>query len=143
MANSRSIPVVVGRPIHRTPMAVANACFIGTLLTDLTYWRTAEMMWADFSAWLLFAGLVMGALAVLAALFDLFTRRILRTHGAYLLGSLVVLVLSFFNALVHSRDAWTSVVPTGLILSAAAVIVLVLVWLLEWSTGRTRVEVLE
>ncbi|MBZ9743709.1 DUF2231 domain-containing protein [Mesorhizobium sp. CO1-1-7] len=143
MANSRSIPVVVGRPIHRTPMAVANACFIGTLLTDLTYWRTAEMMWADFSAWLLFAGLVMGALAVLAALFDLFTRRILRTHGAYLLGGLVVLVLSFFNALVHSRDAWTSVVPTGLILSAAAVIVLVLVWLLEWSTGRTRVEVLE
>lgn len=124
-------------------MAVANACFIGTLLTDLTYWRTAEMMWADFSAWLLFAGLVMGALAVLAALFDLFTRRILRTHGAYLLGGLVVLVLSFFNALVHSRDAWTSVVPTGLILSAAAVIVLVLVWLLEWSTGRTRVEVLE
>lgn len=124
-------------------MAVANACFIGTLLTDLTYWRTADMMWADFSAWLLFAGLVMGALAVLAALFDLFTRRILRTHGAYLLGGLVVLVLSFFNALVHSRDAWTSVVPTGLILSAAAVIVLVLVWLLEWSTGRTRVEVLE
>ncbi|KAA3447286.1 hypothetical protein C7I87_27220 [Mesorhizobium sp. SARCC-RB16n] len=143
MVSSRSIPVVAARPIHRTPMAVANACFIGTLLTDLTYWRTTEMMWADFSAWLLLAGLVMGALAVIAALVDFFTRRIFRVRGVYLFGSLVVLVLSFFNALVHSRDAWTSVVPTGLILSAAAVIVLLLVWLLGWSTGRARVEVVE
>ncbi|MBZ9799024.1 DUF2231 domain-containing protein [Mesorhizobium sp. ES1-4] len=124
-------------------MAVANVCFIGTLLTDLTYWRSAEMMWANFSAWLLLAGLVMGVLAVLAALVDLFTRRILAVRGLYLFGYLAVLVLSLFNALVHSRDAWTSVVPTGLILSVAAVIVLLVVWLLEWSTGRTPVEVVE
>ena len=32
------------------------ACFVGTLLTDIAYWRTAEMMWADFSAWLLTVG---------------------------------------------------------------------------------------
>lgn len=141
MANSR--PVTTRRPLYRTPMAVANVCFIGTLLTDLTYWRSAEMMWANFSAWLLLAGLVMGVLAVLAALVDLFTRRILAVRGLYLFGYLAVLVLSLFNALVHSRDAWTSVVPTGLILSVAAVIVLLVVWLLEWSTGRTPVEVVE
>jgi uncharacterized membrane protein len=23
-------------------------CFVGVLLTDLTYWWSAEMMWADF-----------------------------------------------------------------------------------------------
>ncbi|TPJ41514.1 DUF2231 domain-containing protein [Mesorhizobium sp. B2-5-13] len=143
MVNSRSMPVVTRRPIYRAPMAIANACFIGTLLTDLAYWRTAEMMWTDFSAWLLLAGLVMGALAVIAALVDLFTGRMFPVRWVYLLGSLVVLVLSFFNALVHSRDAWTSVVPTGLILSAAAVIVLLLVWLLRWSTGRAAGEVVE
>jgi hypothetical protein len=32
--------------------------FTGALFSDMAYWKTAEMMWADFSAWLLFAGLV-------------------------------------------------------------------------------------
>jgi uncharacterized membrane protein len=146
MSVTQSTLVAARRPIHWAPMAIANACFVGTLLTDVTYWRSAEMMWADFSAWLLFAGLVMGALAVLAALVDLFSGRLFRTGGPvglYLLGSIAVLVISFFNALVHSRDAWTSVVPTGLALSAAAVIVLLLVGLLAWSSGRNRVEVVE
>jgi uncharacterized membrane protein len=41
-----------------------------------------------------------------------------------MLGNLIVLVLSFFNTLVHTRDAWTSVVPTGLILSFIVVLIL-------------------
>ncbi|BCG88317.1 hypothetical protein MesoLj113c_44270 [Mesorhizobium sp. 113-3-9] len=146
MASAQSMLVVAKRPLHKTPMAVANACFIGTLLTDITYWRSAEMMWADFSAWLLFAGLVVGVLAVLAAIVDLFTGRLSRANSPvwpYLLGGVAVLVISFFNALVHSRDAWTSVVPTGLTLSAAAVIVLLLVGLLGWRSSRNRVEVVE
>ena len=36
----------------------------------------------------------------------------------------MVLVLAFFNNLIHTRDAWTSVVPTGLILSIVTVLVL-------------------
>ncbi|MER8442753.1 DUF2231 domain-containing protein [Mesorhizobium sp. M1066] len=146
MARARSVLVAARRPFCKTPMAVANACFVGTLLTDVAYWRSAEMMWADFSAWLLLAGLLVGVLAVLAALVDLFTARLSGEAGRvwpYLLGSLVVLVVSLFNALVHSRDAWTSVVPTGLILSAVAVIVILLVGLLGWSSGRTQVEVVE
>ncbi|WP_457155672.1 DUF2231 domain-containing protein [Mesorhizobium sp. P5_C1] len=58
-------------------------------------------MWADFSAWLLFAGWVVGAFAVIAALMDLFTRRLSRAGRPvwpYLLDSLVVLVLSFLCA---------------------------------------------
>ncbi|RUW60557.1 DUF2231 domain-containing protein [Mesorhizobium sp. M7A.F.Ca.US.008.03.1.1] len=146
MARARSVLVAARRPFHKTPMAVANACFVGTLLTDVAYWRSAEMMWADFSAWLLLAGLVVGVLAVLAALVDLFTGRLSGETGRvwpYLLGSLVVLVVSLFNALVHSRDAWTSVVPTGLILSAVAVIVILLLGLLGWSSARNQVEVVE
>jgi len=41
-----------------------------------------------------------------------------------MIGNVVVLVLALFNSFVHSRDAWTSVVPSGLILSALTVIVL-------------------
>jgi uncharacterized membrane protein len=102
-------------------------CFIGGLLTDLAYWATAEMMWADFSAWLISIGVVFGVLAAIFGLIDLLGSKAIRSrapawpHG---LGNVLVLVLSFFNMLVHSRDAWTSVVPMGLILSAIVVILL-------------------
>jgi len=47
--------------------------------------------------------------------------------------NVAVLVLSFFNLLVHSRDAWTSVVPTGLILSIIVVLILPFTAWLGWS----------
>ncbi|WP_141678843.1 DUF2231 domain-containing protein, partial [Acinetobacter baumannii] len=100
---------------------------VGTLLTDLAYWKTAEMQGANFSAWLLFAGLVRGVLAAIAGLIDFFGNRRIRdlSHAWFhMVGNVVVMILAFSNALVHSRDAWTSVVPAGLILSALTVLVL-------------------
>jgi hypothetical protein len=32
------------------------ACFVGTLLIDVVYWRMADVIWADFSAWLVTVG---------------------------------------------------------------------------------------
>jgi uncharacterized membrane protein len=120
-------------------------CFVGALVTDVAYWQTAEMMWADFSAWLLAAGLVMGVLAAIAGIVDFLGNREIRKltpakiHAG---GNAVVLVLAFFNSLVHSRDAWTSVVPTGLILSALTVIVLVITGWMGWTVVyRHRVGV--
>ena len=40
--------------------------------------------------------------------------------------------VSFLNAMVHSRDGWTAVVPDGLILSAMVVILL---FLRSWIAG--------
>lgn len=124
------VPVIILRPpLHAPLWHFSAACFIGTLLTDITYWRTAEMMWANFSAWLLAAGLIVGLIAAILFLIDYLTRRLIgpfRATWPYVIGNAVVLILSFFNALVHSRDAWTSVVPTGLALSVAAVVVLVI-----------------
>jgi Predicted membrane protein (DUF2231) len=93
------------------------ACFIGALVTDNTYAVTAEMMWSDFSAWLILVGLIGGILAAIAGLTDFLGNRGIRnqtTAWLHLIGNVVVLVLSFFNLLVHTRDAWTSVVPIGL-----------------------------
>ena len=46
------------------------------------------------------------------------------------------------NMLVHSRDAWTSVVPTGLILSALVVLILLFTGWLGWTmVYRHRVGV--
>ena len=111
-------------------------CFVGTLITDVAYFATAEMMWADFSAWLLTVGLIMGVLAAIAGLIDFLSNRLIRVQRPawpHMLGNILVLVLSTFNALVHSRDAWTSVVPTGLILSAIVVLILPVTGWLGWS----------
>jgi uncharacterized membrane protein len=129
------------RPLHVALWHFSAACFIGTLLTDLTYWRTAEMMWTNFSAWLLAAGLVLGVMAAILLAVDFATNRLRGPFGtswAYLLGNAVVMILSFINALVHSRDAWTSVVPTGLALSISAVVVLIASAILDRQLAYRR-----
>lgn len=123
----RSTARIAQHPIHPMLVPVPIVCFIGALITDIVYAATAEMMWADFSAWLLVVGVIVGILAAIAGLIDLLSSRPVRSlttawlHGV---GNIVVLVLSIFNVLIHSRDAWTSVVPTGLILSIIVVLIL-------------------
>lgn len=123
-------------PIHPMLVPFPIVCFTGALVTDLAYWRTADIMWADFSAWLLLAGLLMGILAAIAGLIDFLSNRLIRdkSHAwLHLIGNAIVLILSFFNALIHSRDAWTSVIPTGLILSAVVVLLMLFTGWMGWS----------
>jgi uncharacterized membrane protein len=123
----QSTAQVAGHPIHAMLVPIPVVCFVGTLVTDIAYWLTANMQWANFSAWLLSVGLIVSALAVLAGLIDFFgDRRIRRIRTAWIhaAGNAVALVLSIINVFVHSRDAYTSVVPTGLILSAVVVLIL-------------------
>jgi len=49
------------------------------------------------------------------------------------LGNLLVLVVAFFNLLIHTRDAWTSVVPIGLSLSIITALILPVTGWLGWS----------
>lgn len=123
---------IAGRPIHPMLVSVPIVCFTGTLITDITYWQTANMQWANFSAWLLAVGLVVSIFVVIAGLIDfLGDRRIraLRQVWVHGLGNGLALILAIWNAFVHTRDAYTSVVPTGLILSFLVVLILaVTVW---------------
>ncbi|MEN3349959.1 MAG: hypothetical protein V7632_3594 [Bradyrhizobium sp.] len=144
-ANPASTARVAMHPIHPMLVPFPIACFVGALVTDIAYWATAEMMWADFSAWLLFAGLIMGGLAAIAGLIDFLGNRLIRSlaHAWYhMAGNIVVMLLALFNAFVHSRDGWTSVVPTGLILSALTVLVMLFTGWLGWAmVYRHRVGV--
>ena len=143
--NPRSTARLGGHPIHPMLVPFPIACFVGTLATDLAYWRTADIMWADFSIWLLTAGLFISVLVVLAGLIDFLGDRRIRAlpqswiHG---LGNGVALILAIFNAFVHSRDAYTSVVPTGLTLSALVVLILLVTGWNGWDmVYRHRVGV--
>lgn len=129
----RATAKVAGHPLHPMLIPVPITCFVGALITDIAYWRTANMQWANFSAWLLAAGLVVSLFAAIAGVVDFFgDRRVrgLRIAWAHGLGNAAALLLSLFNMFVHSRDAYTSVVPTGLVLSAIVVVILaVTAWL--------------
>ncbi len=119
---------VAPHPLFSLLASFPIVCFSLTLLSDLAYWQTANLLWQHFSEWLLLAGLVFALLAVIAGAIDLVFR--LGINAAvpawpYLLGAVLALVLAFINSLVHSGDGWTAVVPNGLILSLATVLVMI------------------
>lgn len=125
--NPGSMARVGGEPIYPMVAPFPFACFAGALVTDLAYWRTAEVMWERFSIWLITAGLVMAAFAAIAAVIDFSRSNQIRTSmmaWLYAAGSAIAIVLALINAFVHSRDGYTAVVPTGLTLSALVVVIL-------------------
>jgi uncharacterized membrane protein len=135
-SNPRSTASIRSHPVHVMLVPIPIVCFIATFITDLIYWRTAAMLWADMSAWLLTIGLIISIFAVLAGLIDFLAEpriRQLRAAWIHALGNVTALVLSILNALVHTRDAYTSVVPTGLILSSLVVLILLVTGWNGWS----------
>lgn len=124
-------------PVHRilTPFPVAY--FTGALATDLAYWRTADVMWEDFSAWLITAGLIVAGLALIAAAVEVATGR-QRAAWARAIGYVLAVLLALVNILVHSRDAFTAVVPTGLMLSALVVVILLAMAPTGWVLTSPR-----
>ncbi|CDN53018.1 Succinate dehydrogenase cytochrome b subunit family protein [Neorhizobium galegae bv. officinalis bv. officinalis str. HAMBI 1141] len=127
---------IARHPIHPMLVPFPIACFVGTLLTDIAYWRSAEMMWANFSAWLISAGVVLGLIAAIAGLVDFIGDRAIRSQRPawpHVIGNLIVLVIATINMFIHTRDAWTSVVPWGLTLSAVTVVILIVTGWLGWS----------
>jgi uncharacterized membrane protein len=131
-ATPRSTVTLGGLPLYAMLVPIPIVCFVATLITDIVYWQTAAMLWADMSAWLLLVGLIVSVVAAPIGIIDFFgdprirELRAARIHG---IGYVSALILSIFNCMIHTRDAYTSVVPSGLILSAlVVVIVLVSSW---------------
>ena len=126
---------IAGRPLYAVFLPIPIVCFVGTVVTDLTY-RSSDgnLLWLNFSTWLVAAGLLFGAIALLLMLIDG-----LRGVGwAALLVLLCTWIVELFNSLIHARDGWTAVVPTGLILSVVGA---VLALLAGWLSHSARVEV--
>ena len=109
------------------------ACFSLTVLTDIAYWQTSNLLWLHFSEWLLFAGLVFGVLAGVVALI----RRIASASEVAWLaifGWILVLALAILNSFIHTADGWTAVMPWGITTSIVTLIVMIALGFL----GRRR-----
>jgi uncharacterized membrane protein len=142
-ADLRSTAKSGGRPIHKILVTFSAAYFVGALVTDLVYLQTPDVMWERFSIWLITAGLILAGLAVVAYAIDLFTgRQIDRPAWPRAVGYALAILLSLINAFVHSRDGYTAVVPTGLMLSGSVTVVLLLTAFVSFVlTNRSRVGV--
>ena len=110
----------VAAPIYLLLFPIPVVCFLGALATDLAYSASAYLMWLHFSEWLIAAGLAFGALAALALFVEFLARPAIRRGGlgwAHLVLFYGALVVELINALIHTIDGWTAVVPTGMTLS--------------------------
>jgi len=109
------------------------AFFPAALLSDITYLNTAEIQWTNFSAWLITGGLVTGGLALAGALVGAWRDKRTGAGPRYRLLTLLLLgawIAGLVNAFQHSRDAWSSVGTTGLILSIlSSLLALVAGWI--------------
>ena len=137
----RSTAQIAGHPIHPMLVPIPIACFIGALLTDIAYVASAEIMWANFSSWLLLVGVIFGVIAAIAGLIDFLGNRLVRAlppAWPHLIGNAVVLILAIVNLMIHMRDGWTSVWPGGLALSAITVLILSVTGWLGWAMVYRR-----
>jgi uncharacterized membrane protein len=143
----RSTASIGGHPIHAMLVQFPIVCFVGAFITDIIYWHSMSFIWEMFSVWLLTAGLVGAGLSVIAGLVDFVgDRRIRQLRSAWIhaLGNGLVIVLSVINAFVHSRDGYTAVVPTGIVLSGVVVFIMMITgWMGREMVYRHRVGVID
>jgi len=124
--------------LHPGFIGAGSALLTAALGTDAMYGQTALMQWANFSAWLITAGLVLALVAALILIVDFATGRAGRISWPPFLLSAAAVGLSTVNVLVHSRDAWTSVMPLGITLSAVVSVLLLVAAVGGWRVTTAR-----
>jgi uncharacterized membrane protein len=122
----------VPRPLHPFFVGLGGTLLMAALVTDFMYSSNSLMQWANFSAWLITGGLVLALIAAIVWLIELALGRTgpIRWLDFGLLAGAAI--LSLVNVFVHTRDAWTSVVPTGITLSIIVTILLLIAGLRGW-----------
>ena len=140
IARSARPPLAIaGHAIYSALLPIPIVCFLAALITDIVYASAPDMMWLDFSSWLLLAGLIGGGLAGVVLVIEMVRAGRGRTgaltvHFLLLLGAWVV---GIFNSFIHARDGWTAVVPTGIALSiVGAALSLLAGWF--WQSASHR-----
>lgn len=120
MQTLRAEAAAVENAVHGVLLSFPIALFTSAMVTDITYLRTAQIQWTNFSAWLIVGALIFGGVVLAWSLVRLvLALRTPRQRGWMIYAGVlaVMWVLGLINAFKHSQDAWSSVGAFGLVLS--------------------------
>ena len=131
-------PDCLPSPYHPFFVGLGGALLMAALFTDFMYSGNSLMQWANFSAWLITGGLILALIAAIALIIDFALGRAgpIRWLDFCLLAAAAV--LSIANVFIHTRDAWTSVVPSGITISAVVTILMAVAGLRGWRVTAIR-----
>jgi uncharacterized membrane protein len=134
--NPRSTASIAGHPIHPMLIPFPIAFFVATFACDLVFWGTRNTSWFDATPWLLGAGLVMAALAAVVSLIDVLGEpqiRALSTAWWHAGGNVLVVLIELYSWYARYAQGSAAVLPTGLILSAIVVAILLFTGWKGWE----------
>ncbi|MEI9930145.1 MAG: DUF2231 domain-containing protein [Rhizomicrobium sp.] len=128
----------IQRPVHSFFIGLGGALLMAALFTDYMYSNNSLMQWSNFSAWLILGGLILALVSAIVLAIEILLHRTgpIRWLDFSILA--VAAVLSIINEFVHTRDAWTTVVPTGITLSAIVTILLLVAGLRGWAVTDAK-----
>ena len=136
MPNPQSTAKIAGHPLHPMLEPFPIAFFAGTFVADLAFWKTGDTFWFLATEWMLGAGVVMALLAAVAGFTDFLGDQRIRELSVawwHFLGNLFVVLVEAFNWYRRYENGPDAVVPTGLLLSLGAVLVLLVNGWLGWE----------
>src|SRR3954453_4907343 len=126
---------------HPFFISLGGTLLMAALFTDFMYSSNGLMQWSNFSAWLIAGGLVLALISATILLAEVALGRAGTIRWLDFILLAVAAVLSIVNVLVHTRDAWTSVVSTGITLSAIVTVLLLVVGIRGWTVTAPRASV--
>jgi len=127
-----------GPLLHPYFICLGAAPLMGALAADAMYSTSSLWQWANFAAWLIVAGLVVALLATIVLVIDFLLGRAGRISWIRFIIVAAAALLSLLNIFVHSRDAWTSVVPEGIWLSVVVTLLLLAAAFGGWRVTTLR-----
>ncbi|NJR79548.1 DUF2231 domain-containing protein [Sphingomonas corticis] len=120
MALDAAAPVRL-HPLHALLLAFPVGFFPAALAADITYLNSAEMQWSNFASWAITGALIVGAPALAWSVLRALPGK---ARGRWIVPLLLAVAWAagLLNAFGHSRDAWSSVGTTGLLLSVVSTV---------------------
>ena len=127
------------RLLHPFFISLGGALLMAALFTDFMYQSNSLIQWSNFSTWLILGGLVFALFGAIVLLIEVVLHRAGQIIWLDFILLAIAAVLSIINELVHTRDAWTTVVPTGITLSAIVFILLLIAGVRGWTVTSARI----
>jgi uncharacterized membrane protein len=125
--------------LHPLFVSIGGSLLMAAFATDIMYSKTSLMQWSNASEWLIAVGLIFALVAAIVLLVEVLIGRARPISWINFLLLTAAALLSLLNAFVHSRDAWTSVVPQGIWLSGIVALLLLIVAVRGWTVTAWNV----